>query len=49
MARIPTRIALKKFYHERSEEVKIYFEHLLPLLEANLPYDIGLAYVFFKD
>ncbi|ENC6385357.1 hypothetical protein ABKX71_004008 [Aeromonas veronii] len=48
MARIPTRIALKKFYEERSDEVKIYFEHLLPLLEANLPYDIGLAYMFLK-
>ena len=48
MARIPSRIALKKFYESRTDEVKLYFEHFLPVIDNNLPYQICLAYVFLK-
>lgn len=48
MARIPTYIALNKFYEERTQEVKDYFSHLPNLVGNEFPYDIPLAYVFLR-
>ncbi|MFP6845543.1 MAG: hypothetical protein VB958_10065 [Thalassolituus sp.] len=48
MSRIPSRIALRKFYEARNDEVRLYFEHFLAVLDNNLPYHICLAYVFLK-
>ncbi|ONF45203.1 hypothetical protein BTO32_01655 [Marinobacter lutaoensis] len=48
MARIPTYIALNKFYEERAQEVKDYFSHLPNLVGNEFPYDIPLAYVFLR-
>lgn len=46
--RIASRIALKKFYSGRTNEVQRYFEHIPVVLEDNIPLEICLAYVFLK-
>jgi hypothetical protein len=48
MTRIPTYIALNKFYEKRTQEVKGYFDHLPDIIGNDLPYEISLAYVFLK-
>jgi hypothetical protein len=48
MARIPTYIALTKFYEGRTAEVKEYFEHLPKIIGNGIPYEVSIAYVFLK-
>jgi hypothetical protein len=48
MTRIPTYIALLKFYDARPDEIKSHFAHLPKLVTNSLPYDIAIAYSFLK-
>jgi hypothetical protein len=48
MPRIPNYKALVKFYNERPDDVKIFFEHLPKLVSDGLPYEIAIAYAFLK-
>lgn len=48
MARIPTYIALTKFYEARTEEVRGYFEYLPKIIGNSIPYEVSIAYVFLK-
>jgi hypothetical protein len=47
MEKVKSKPGLRNFFDTSPAEVKAYFEHLVPLLDA-FPLDVALAYVFAR-
>ena len=47
-ARLPSKIAVRKYYESMPEHVRWHFPHLPDVVNNDLPLEIALAYVFLK-